>query len=149
MRLNKIHRSNELEFYSIDTTTELEIPLFESNISAGFPSPADDYIDLKIDFNKLLIKNPAATFCVRVNGVSMKDAGINNGDILVVDRSIEPKNNSVAVCFIDGEFTIKRITRVKHELFLVADNPEYKPIKISKDNDFQVWGVVRFVIHKP
>lgn len=143
-KLNK----NGWDFYSIDTASELEIPLFDSKISAGFPSPADDYIDLKIDFNKLLVKKPAATFCVRVNGVSMKDASINNGDILVVDRSIEPKNNSIAVCFIDGEFTVKRIKKINNEIFLVAENSNYKAIKITEDNDFQIWGIVTYVIHK-
>ncbi len=148
LRLNKISESEELEFYSAETTTELKIPLFESGVSAGFPSPADDYLDLPIDLNEFLIKHPAATFYVRVKGNSMEGAGIRNGDLLIVDRAEEPRNKSIVLGVIDGEFTVKRIKKKGSELYLMPDNPEFKPIKIDDNMDFQVWGVVTYVVHK-
>ncbi len=148
LRLNKISESEELEFYSAETTTELKIPLFESGVSAGFPSPADDYLDLPIDLNEFLIKHPAATFYVRVKGNSMEGAGIRNGDLLIGDRAEEPRNKSIVLGVIDGEFTVKRIKKKGSELYLMPDNPEFKPIKIDDNMDFQVWGVVTYVVHK-
>lgn len=148
LRLNKISESEELEFYSAETTTELKIPLFESGVSAGFPSPADDYLDLPIDLNEFLIKHPAATFYVRVKGNSMEGAGIRNGDLLIVDRAEEPRNKNIVLGVIDGEFTVKRIKKKGSDLYLMPDNPEFKPIKIDDNMDFQVWGVVTYVVHK-
>ena len=149
LRLNKISESEVLEFYSAETTTELKIPLFESGGSAGFPSPADDYLDLPIDLNEFLIKHPAATFYVRVKGNSMEGAGIRNGDLLIVDRAEEPRNKSIVLGIIDGEFTVKRIKKKGSDLYLMPDNPEFKPIKINDNMNFQVWGVVTYVVHKP
>ena len=149
LRLNKISESEELEFYSAETTTELKIPLFESGVSAGFPSPADDYLDLPIDLNEFLIKHPTATFYVRVKGNSMEGAGIRNGDLLIVDRAEEPRNKSIVLGIIDGEFTVKRIKKKGSDLYLMPDNPEFKPIKINDNMNFQVWGVVTYVVHKP
>ena len=149
LRLNKISESEELEFYSAETTTELKIPLFESGVSAGFPSPADDYLDLPIDLNEFLIKHPAATFYVRVKGNSMEGAGIRNGDLLIVDRAEEPRNKSIVLGVFDGEFTVKRIKKKGSDLYLMPDNPEFKPIKINDNMNFQVWGVVTYVVHKP
>ena len=149
LRLNKISESEELEFYSAETTTELKIPLFESGVSAGFPSPADDYLDLPIALNEFLIKHPAATFYVRVKGNSMEGAGIRNGDLLIVDRAEEPRNKSIVLGIIDGEFTVKRIKKKGSDLYLMPDNPEFKPIKINDNMNFQVWGVVTYVVHKP
>ena len=149
LRLNKISESEELEFYSAETTTELKIPLFESGVSAGVPSPADDYLDLPIDLNEFLIKHPAATFYVRVKGNSMEGAGIRNGDLLIVDRAEEPRNKSIVLGIIDGEFTVKRIKKKGSDLYLMPDNPEFKPIKINDNMNFRVWGVVTYVVHKP
>jgi|TARA_B100000959_G_scaffold42930_1_gene43225 DNA polymerase V len=149
LRLNKISESEELEFYSAETATNLKIPLFESGVSAGFPSPADDYLDLPIDLNEFLIKHPAATFYVRVKGNSMEGAGIKNGDLLIVDRAEEPRRNSIVLGVIDGDFTVKRIRKKGGELYLIPDNPDFKPIKIDDNMDFQVWGVVTYVVHKP
>ncbi|HIC51309.1 MAG TPA: translesion error-prone DNA polymerase V autoproteolytic subunit [Candidatus Marinimicrobia bacterium] len=149
LRLNKISESEELEFYSAETTTELKIPLFESGVSAGFPSPADDYLDLPIDLNEFLIKHPSATFYVRVKGNSMEGAGIRNGDLLIVDRAEEPRNKSIVLGIINGEFTVKRIKKKGSDLYLMPDNPDYKPIKIDDNMNFQVWGVVTYVVHKP
>ena len=99
--------------------------------------------------NELLIKHPSATFFVRVQGDSMTGAGIFNGDILIVDRALEPKNGDIAVCVIDGEFTVKRLEIINDELYLAAENGQYKPIKVSEFQDFRVWGIVTYVIHKP
>jgi DNA polymerase V len=127
----------------------MELPLYSSGISAGFPSPADDYVEMKLDLNKHLVDHPSATYYVRVAGNSMLNAGICNGDMLVVDRAIEPKNNDVAVCVVDGEFTVKRISKINECIYLIPENPDYKPIRITEGNNFEVWGVVQYIIHKP
>ncbi len=147
--LKKIYKKEKLEFYSFDPTLNLKLPLYDSKISAGFPSPAEDYVELKLDLNQHLIKHPAATFFVKVAGHSMNDAGIHDGDLLVVDRALEPKNSDIAVCVIDGEFTVKRIKKIKGELYLVPENAAYKPIKVTEEKDFQIWGIVAYIIHKP
>jgi DNA polymerase V len=126
---------------------KLETPMFLVKISAGFPSPADDYIDGKIDLNEHLVAHPAATFFVRVEGDSMKDAGIFSGDILVVDRSLEARQNSVIVAILNGEFTVKHFCLTEHGVTLVPANTAYSPVKISDEMDFEVWGVVTNVIH--
>ena len=142
----KLHTSKTIDIYSALTETELSLPVVTEGISAGFPSPALDFVDLTIDLNKHLIKHPSATFYGRVKGYSLKNAGINDGDLLVIDRSLEPTNGKIAVCYIDGEFTAKRIKLTKNELWLMPENDDYKPIKIEKENDFLVWGVVTFVV---
>lgn len=148
MIIRQLHKNKNFEFFTSDVLTELAIPLQNSRVNAGFPSPADDYVELKLDLNKFLIKHPSATFYVRVNGNSMQDAGIKDGDMLIVDRALEPKNNDIVVCIIDGEFTVKRIKKSKGSIYLIPENPDYKPVKITEQNDFQVWGVVSFIIHK-
>ena len=122
------------------------LSFFDTSVPAGFPSPADDFLEEKLDLNKFLVKNPAATFFVRVRGSSMIQAGIFDRDILIVDRSLEVQNNSIIVAVIDGEFTVKRLQKSGDQILLVAENRNYKPIKITKEMDFQVWGVVRGVI---
>lgn len=146
MKLLKLHQTNTLEIYSADTTTNISLPLVDSGISAGFPSPADDFLDISIDLNKELIKNPSTTFYGRVKGDSMINAGLDSGDLLIIDKSLEPVNNKIAVCFIDGEFTVKRIKIDKEVVWLVAENEKYKPIKVTADNDFIIWGIVTTVI---
>lgn len=146
MKLAKIHKSNTLDIYSAETSIELSLPIVESGISAGFPSPADDFIDVSIDLNKELIKHPNSTFYGRVRGDSMIGAGLSDGDLLIIDKSLEPKDNKIAVCFIDGEFTVKRIKIVKGGVNLVAENDAYAPIRVTEDNDFIVWGIVTTVI---
>lgn len=148
MKFKKVHSSKCLEVFSPDFSEELDLPLYGSKVSAGFPSPADDYLDVKIDLNKHLVQHPSATFYVRVKGNSMIDAGISDGDLLVVDRALEPAKNSIVICVIDGEFTVKRISRKGKDFYLIPANAEYKPIKIEKEQSFQVWGVVAYVIHK-
>lgn len=137
-----------LKIYTPELETEVELPLSASGVSAGFPSPVDDFMDLKLDLNRELIKNPASTFYARVSGVSMIDEGINDGDLLVIDKSVEPYDGCLAVAYIDGEFTLKRFETHGDHALLVPANKNYKPIKITSDNDFMIWGVVRYVIKK-
>jgi len=145
--LKKISSNKQFDFYSANITTELKLPLAE-RVSAGFPSPAEEYMDLSLDLNKDLITNPSSTFYAKVKGNSMVDAGINNGDIIVIDKALEPANGKKAVCYIDGEFTLKTIKIKKNELWLIPANPEFKPIKVTEENEFIIWGIVTFVIHK-
>ncbi len=132
----------------VDNSVSMELPFFASKISAGFPSPADDYVELKLDLNQHLIKHPAATFYVRVKGNSMIDANIHEGDILIVDRALEAKNNDIIIGVLNGEFTVKRLKKTKSGIVLNPENTEFKPIKISSDADFQIWGVISYIIHK-
>lgn len=139
---------------SIDAIFELEQktkairPLFTCGVSAGFPSPADEHIDRKLDLNELLIQHPVATFFVRVAGDSMKDAGINHGDILVVDRSLEAASGKIVIAIVNGELTVKRFVQNHISCQLVAANSNYPPVEITEDTDFSVWGVVTSVIHQ-
>ena len=139
---------NKLTFLKPDFESELRIPYIDFGVSAGFPSPAMDFMETAIDLNKALSENPLATFYIKVDGNSMIDAGINDKDVLVVDRSLEPQNNKIAVCFIDGEFTVKRIQLKKNELWLMPENPKYNPIKNNEENQLIVWGIVTYVIKK-
>jgi DNA polymerase V len=124
------------------------LPLYESTISAGFPSLTDDQIDDRIDLNVLLIKHPAATFFLRVSGNSMIQAGIHDGDILIVDRSLPPVDGKIVIASINGELTVKRLKSKGKQLQLVPENEEYKPINITGEDDLRLWGVVTNVIHK-
>jgi DNA polymerase V len=124
------------------------LPYFES-VSAGFPSPADDYVEEKLSLDRYLIKNPSSTFFLRVSGTSMTGAGIYPNDILIVDRSLEPKNKDVVIALIDGELTVKRFVKANNKFYLKPENPDYKPIEIPKDAEFMIWGVITNVIHKP
>jgi len=142
----KLHQSPTLEIYSASTETRLSLPLIGEGISAGFPSPALDFIDLSIDMNRHLVKHPATTFYGRVKGHSMKDAGIFDGDLLVIDKSLQPLDNKIAVCYIDGEFTIKRIRLEEKVIWLLPENEAYQPIRVTEENDFLIWGMVTHVI---
>ena len=126
----------------------LDIPFYQSNVPAGFPSPAENFMDLDLNLQDYLVQNPSATFCVRVTGDSMQNAGIFSGDVMVVDRSLEPKNNTIVLAVLDGEFTVKRIQKKGEELFLKPENKDFKPIKVTEEMNFQVWGVVTHIIHK-
>ena len=126
----------------------LRVPLFQTRIPAGFPSPADDYLDSCLDLNDLVVKHPAATFFVRVDGNSMVEAGIDSGDVLVVDRALQPGEDAIVVAVVNGDFTVKRIHRVDGRLFLAPANLSCDPIEITEEVDFTVWGVVTYVIHR-
>lgn len=147
MKLKSLHKTDQLEFYTAETGTTLKMPYFEGGVSAGFPSPAEDYMHAKLDLNELLVEHPSATYYVRVNGDSMLGAGIVSGDLLVVDRSLEVTNNCIVVAHIDGEFTVKRIKKIKTKMFLQAENESYKPIEITEDMNFELFGVVAHAIH--
>lgn len=140
--------SDNLNIYSPDADNGIEIPLSDERVAAGFPSPADDYASLKLDLNRELIKNPASTFYARVSGLSMVDEGINEGDLLVIDKSLEPRDGSLAVCYIDGEFTLKRFERHCEYGLLIPANKEFRPIKVTAENDFIIWGIVTYIIKK-
>ena len=149
MILTRIHAGPVLDFFTPDFTTLLELPLAGTAIAAGFPSPAEEYVEIALDLNKELIKHPASTFYARVKGDSMVDAGIQDGDLLVIDKALEPKEGSIAVCYLDGEFTVKRLAVREECVYLMPANAEFKPIKITEENEFLVWGIVAYVIHKP
>lgn len=125
----------------------LELPLFGSKIPAGFPSPADDHLEASIDLNQQYIKNPSATFFVRVQGHSMTGAGINNNDMLVIDRSLEAKSGSIVIAVVNGELTVKRLLIDGDGIYLMPENPDYEPIVIQDFMELQIWGVVAHVIH--
>ncbi len=141
-----IKKEKALTFYAAETKSAMQIPFITEGVSAGFPSPAADFMENSIDLNKALSENPLATFYIKVKGNSMIDAGINDKDVLVVDRSLEPQNNKIAICFIDGEFTVKRIKLDKDCLYLMPENPNYIPIKVTEANQLVIWGIVTYVI---
>jgi DNA polymerase V len=135
------------EVFGFEKRTEQELPLFLANVPAGFPSPADDYIDRKLDLNEYLIKHPAATFFVRVEGESMTGAGINSGDILIVDRALEPSDKKIVIANVNGDLTVKRIRLIRNKLYLAAENPDFDPIEVNEEEGFTIWGVVTWVLH--
>ena len=146
------HANNKLdELFEVlmpEQATSYALPLFSTNVSAGFPSPADDYTDVKLDLNQYLIKHPSATFFLRVKGNSMIDAGIHEGDLLIVDRSLTAANNKVIIGVLNGDFTVKRMEKRGEQLFLTPANKAYNPIEVQPGMDFKIWGVVTYVIHK-
>lgn len=148
MSLDHKHKAQKLTFFKPDLQSELKIPYISQGVSAGFPSPALDFLETTIDLNKELIENLDMTFYIKVEGHSMIDAGINDKDILIVDRSIEPADQKIAVCFIDGEFTVKRLKLEQDGLYLMPENKAYKPLKVSEENNFMIWGIVTYVIKK-
>ena len=137
------------KIYSSLIKNENKIAFYNSSIPAGFPSPAEDHIDIPLDLNEHLIRHPAATFYVYAKGNSMQNSGIYDGDLLIVDRAGEPKLKNIVIAIIDGEFTVKRISKIKNKIYLLPDNKEYQPIEIKDSSNFQIWGVVIYTIHKP
>lgn len=124
------------------------LPYFSNSVSAGFPSPADGLIEKSLDLNEHIVKNPPATFFVRVSGDSMINAGIFDEDILVVDRSLDAKTNDVIIAVLNSEFTVKRLKIEDKKVWLLPENTQYQSIEISNEMDFEIWGVVTNVIHK-
>lgn len=127
--------------------TRLSLPLYLSRIPAGFPSPAEDHIDRRLDLNEMVVRNPEATFFLKVKGDSMEQAGIFDGDILVVDRSVEPAHRKIVVAILDGELTVKRLYRKNGQIRLMAEKDAYPPIEISRESDLKIWGVVICSLH--
>lgn len=141
---------NGLTIYAyLESSERISLPIYHSCIQAGFPSPADDYVELSLDLLKYLVDKPHATFCVRVKGNSMEAATIVDGSLLVVDRSRNVKSNDIIIAVVNGEFTVKRFKREKGDIWLMPEHPAYDPILVTEDMDFQVWGVVTFIINQP
>ena len=140
----------KLQIYSADLATILELPFVDAGIKAGFPSPAQDYLTDSIDLNRDIIKHKESTFYGRVDGDSMKDAGMGDGDIIVVDKALEARDGDFVVAFLDGDYTIKEFRKDKSGDFgwLVAHDRVYSPIKVTAENNFIIWGVVTFTIKK-
>ena len=122
--------------------------LAEEGISAGFPSPADDFKETRISLDRELVKNKEATFYARVSGDSMTGAGLEDGDLLVIDRSLNPENGKIAVCLIDGNFTVKRIKKKENKLYLTPENIKYDPIEVKEGDELIIWGIVTYVVKK-
>ena len=133
--------------YKSDNSISLSVGLHLTSIEAGFPSPADDHLDVALDLNEYLIKHPSSTFYIYVKGDSMINNGIYNGDIIIVDRSLTPKTKDIVVAVIDGEFTVKKMYKKNSNIYLNPGNKNYKSIYIDSDMDFQIWGVVTHSIH--
>ena len=148
MKLKRLEHTDVLEIFCIEKNIFTNITMFTDSVQAGFPSPAEDYIDLDLNLQDHLIQNPSATFCVRAVGERMNDVGIQSGDIMLVDRSLTPKKISIVLAVIDGDFTVKLVNVIDKELCLMPKNENFPPIKITEEMDFQVWGVVTYIIHK-
>lgn len=141
-------KKTPLTFLRVDAGTRHILPFADLGVKAGFPSPAQDYLTESLDLMKEIIRHPAATFFARVSGESMKELGINDGDILVVDKSLAPSTGDIAVCCIDGEFTVKKLKISKSVIWLLPANEAFKPIKVTAENDFMVWGVVTYSLKR-
>ena len=139
---------DKITFFKRDDRLEKSSFLAQGRISAGFPSPADDFKELRISIDKEVVKNEEATFFARVSGDSMQGAGLDDGDLIVIDRSLEPKNDKIAVCFIDGEFTVKRLKVEDECIYLMPENKRYNPIKVAEGSELKIWGVVTYVVKK-
>lgn len=138
----------KLTFFIPDFLEDSGAFFVDAGISAGFPSPAEDFKEERLSLDEMLVKNKLSTFYARVSGQSMIDAGLDDNDLLVIDRSLEPENNKIAVCFLDGEFTVKRLRVEKDGVWLQPENTNYEPIRITEENEFVIWGIVTNVIKK-
>ena len=136
------------DLFSIIKKTQINTPVFLDKVSAGFPSPATDYMENKLDLNEYLIRHPAATFIVKASGSSMVNANIYSGDLLVVDRSITPKNNNIVIASIFGDLTVKKLKKKEKSFFLVSANEEYPNIEVKEEMECFIWGVVTYIIHE-
>ena len=142
-----MYKEKKIEIFQTELLKKHISPLFES-VSAGFPSPATDYMENKLDLNEHLIKHPAATFIVKANGISMIEAGISSGDLLIVDRSISPRNDYIVIASILGELTVKKLQKKNQSFFLMSANKSYPSIEVKEEMECFIWGVVTYVIHK-
>ncbi|MDN3678229.1 translesion error-prone DNA polymerase V autoproteolytic subunit [Flavobacterium paronense] len=139
-------KQKNLTFFIPDLENAQQLPYYASGIKAGFPSPAADFDETKISLDNTLVKNREATFYAKAVGTSMIGAGIDDGDIMVIDRSLQPTANKIAVCYIDNEFTVKRIKIEKDYVYLMPENNDFQPIKVTEDNELIIWGIVTYVI---
>jgi DNA polymerase V len=150
------HKANHILLNGFQVFTQEEvlgnpakaIPLASSYISAGFPSPADDFLEKEVNLHDYLVKNKEATFFIKVLGDSMQNIGIFDKDFLIIDRSIKPKNEHIVLAILDGEFLVKRYSIQQGKVYLKPENPKYQPIEINPQQDFRIWGVVTYCIHK-
>ena len=141
-------KRDKLNFFKPQEEKNLGQWLMEQGISAGFPSPADDFKEIRISLDRELVKNGDATFYAKVSGDSMINAGLSDGDLIVIDRSQEPENGKIAVCYVDGEFTVKRLKVENECMYLMPENKKYKALRVTEENQLIIWGVVTFVIKK-
>lgn len=132
-----------------DPKNNRNILVVNDQVCAGFPNPADDYAENSLDLNEILVKHPSSTFFIRVKGDSMINAGIQDGDVVVVDRSLEPYDGAVILAMLNGEFTVKRFQKIGNTIALLPENKLFRPLRMSQEDDFEVWGVVSYIIHKP
>ena len=140
-------KEKTLDIFSFIRREKVNTPMFFDSISAGFPSPATDYMENKLDLNEHLIKHPAATFIVKASGFSMIDAGIHSGDLLIIDRSITPQNNNIVIASIFGDLTVKKLKKKENFFFLVSASEHYPSIEVKEEMECFIWGVVTFIIH--
>ena len=143
-----MNEKNILSIINIEADKKTNTPMFLDSVSAGFPSPATDYMENKLDLNEYLVKHPAATFIVKANGPSMIEAGILSGDLLIVDRSLTPNNENIVIASVFGDLTVKKLRKKGSVLFLVSANNEYPSIEVKEEMECFIWGVVTYVIHK-
>lgn len=141
-------QDEKLIFFNPNRDVRKQIHMAQEGVSAGFPSPADDFKELRISIDQEVVRNEEATFYARVTGVSMQGAGLDDGDLLVIDRSLEPQDDKIAVCFIDGSFTVKRLKVDVDCVYLMSENKNYKPIKVSEGDELLIWGIVTYVVKK-
>ena len=146
--INKMYKHKNLDLFQSIQKKQILTPVFLDSVSAGFPSPATDYMENKLDLNEYLIKRPAATFIVKAKGPSMTDAGILSGDLLIVDRSITPKNNNIVIASVFGDLTVKKLQKKENSLFLLSANSDYPSIEVKEEMECFIWGVVTYIIHE-
>ena len=146
--MNQDIGENKLNLYAVNNSTMLVLPLVEGGVSAGFPSPAADFLDASIDLNKYLIKKEATTFIAVTEGFSMIGAGIGHKDLLIIDKSLEPRDGKIAVCVIDGEFILKRLKVTSSGIWLMPENDKFKPLQVTEYNNFEIWGMVTYSIQQ-
>ena len=142
-----MNEKNILSIINIETDKKTNTPMFLDSVSAGFPSPATDYLENKLDLNEYLVKHPAATFIVKATGTSMLDAGIHPGDLLIVDKSLSPKHNSIVIASIFGDLTVKKLKKKQGSIFLVPSNSNYPSFEVKEEMEGFIWGVVTYIIH--
>jgi len=143
-----MYKHKNLDLFQPIQKKQILTPVFLDSVSAGFPSPATDYMENKLDLNEYLIKRPAATFIVKAKGLSMTDAGILSGDLLIIDRSIVPKNNNIVIASIFGDLTVKKLQKKENSLFLLSANSDYPSIQVKEEMECFIWGVVTYIIHE-
>ena len=137
-----------IDLFNIIKKKQINTPVFLDQVSAGFPSPVTDYMENKLDLNEYLIRHPAATFIVKASGSSMVNADIYSGDLLIVDRSVTPKSNSIVIASIFGDLTVKKLKKKEKSFFLVSANDEYPSIEVKEEMECFIWGVVTYIIHE-